>query len=544
MYKLLVVDDELMHRKGLANMIRKLRPTYEVFEAKNGKEALELITSNTMDIVVTDVKMPIMDGLELIEKLGDRANKMKVIILSGYRYFEYAQKAIGLGAFDYLIKPVREEKIVEMLKKVETSIEQDLIKIREREDLMKQLNSTLPIYFEHQMNKWVNGHLSETELNEIGQIFPYRGRGAVIAVSISKYETLIRNYTSEALDEIKMNMKYYMKEILDALGHSISFFLEDKKNIMISILTTDNRLDLLSGASIEKLNKYINHLKIKYGFDATIGISCECENIFSEVKTSFQQALTALSYKFFYGIGSIISYSNIYRNINNQFFDISKEEESLKEAIRQMKSNIVTSTISGIFERITENKYSLPHQFIKNIIHMTLNLAATIRNYVDNEYYNQFIVDIEKRLNECEEYNELKTKVNDFLLRMISILENTKNHKHEFIVQKCMQYIEQHFMEEISLETVAEAIYFSPCYFSSIFKHHTGMTFSQYLSQLRIKKALELLENTDYKVYEIASKVGYKDDKYFYRVFKKEFGVTPDEYRRRIINNTNLEGIL
>ncbi len=532
MYTILIVDDELIHRKGLSNMIKKLRPAYEVYESKNGKEALDFINTNSIDIVFTDIKMPIMDGLALIEDVVGRLDKIKMIILSGYRYFDYAQKAVSLGAFDYLLKPIREEKIVEMLVKVEKSIEEDLIKIREKEKLLKQLDSIFPVYFEHQMNGWVNGYLRDAQLDEIRQVFPYKGIGTVIAVFISRYETVDKNNINQNIDKIKQDIKYYMERTLDDIGHSISFFLEDKKEVMVSILNTRDNVDMLSETNIAKFNKLISTIKTLYELDVTIAIGDQCKNIFNDVKTSFEQAALALSYKFYYGIGKVIFYSNICHNIGHQLIDISKQEKALRESIRQMKSDEALSNINGIFQKIKENRYPLPQQFIENMIHLTLNLVLMVQDLVDEENYNELVIDIQKQLNSCEEYDELRSKVTDLLLRIINMLEDTKENKHEAVMQRCMQYIKQHFMEDISLETAADAIYFSPSYFSTCFKKYSGITFSQYLAQLRMQKALELLESSEYKVYEIALKTGYKDDKYFYRVFKKEHGITPDEYRR------------
>ncbi|HEY5586907.1 MAG TPA: response regulator, partial [Ruminiclostridium sp.] len=123
MHKLLVVDDEPKHRRCLAEMIKVLRPEYKVLEAKNGKEALELIESESMDIIITDIRMPIMDGLSFMEFINMKARDTKVIILSGFAYFEYAQKALSLGAFDFVLKPVNEAKVSEILDKVEKEIE-------------------------------------------------------------------------------------------------------------------------------------------------------------------------------------------------------------------------------------------------------------------------------------------------------------------------------------------------------------------------------------------------------------------------------------
>lgn len=153
MYKVLVVEDEPRHRRCLAGMINELRPEYEVIEARNGKEALDITVAEPIKFVITDIKMPVMDGLDFIQALNCRNMDIKVIILSGYAYFEYAQAALRLGAFDFVLKPVNQAKVDEMLKKVEDKIEEEIREQQEKEKIKKQLDNALPAYLEWQLNK-------------------------------------------------------------------------------------------------------------------------------------------------------------------------------------------------------------------------------------------------------------------------------------------------------------------------------------------------------------------------------------------------------
>lgn len=532
MLKVLVVDDELIHRRGLAAMIREIRPSYEVFEAKNGKEALDIIISSSMDIIITDVKMPIMDGLRFMEEAHHLLQKAKIIILSGYRNFDYAQKALSFGACEYLVKPIRQSDIVKMLEKIESSIELEAIKDQQNENLIKKLDSTLPVYFEHLMNSWISGNVTEAELNEIKQVFACKSPGIVIVVNIKKYESFTKNFANQEIIDLRYNMKYTVKKSFDHIGHSISFFLEDSKNTMVTILTLDNASPLSITSYTRGFYQFIDTLRDSYEIDAVINVGTLCEDIFCQAKISFDKAFSASFFNFYHQAKKVIFYSDIANNFQNKCPDFSKSEETLKEAVRHLKRETVKNNVDYIFNKATENGYYIPSQFIKAIIHMTLNIVSIIRDFVDDVYYNELLLDIEQQLSKCEACQDLKNSLFEIFELFSNIIENTKTRKHELILEKCVQYLDIHFMEDISLESVSDAFYFSPSYFSLVFKNHTGMPFSKYLSQLRLRKAVELLDKSSYKVYEIASKIGYKDDKYFYRVFKKEYGVTPDEYRR------------
>lgn len=536
MLKVLVVDDELIQRTGLADIFRRIRPTYQIFEATNGKDALVLVSSSNIDIIVTDVRMPIMDGLRFVEEIHRLSYKAKIIILTGYRNFEYVQKALRLGAFDYILKPMKEETIISMLEKVESSIEHDAAKILEKEKMIKQLGSSLPVYFEHIMNNWISGHISEQETEEIKQIVSnnssFISTGVVLVTYINEYNALTTNNNNQYISEVKNDMKYLIKKSLDNVGHSISFFLKENKNTMVTVITSNDSMDISLPCNIQQLYKYIENLKSLYGINVIVGIGTIFHDLFSDIKSSYSCANLAVAFFFYHQSNRIIYFTDIHESIKEKCLDITKSEDALKETVKQTKNDLVKSIINDIFTKIVENSYPLPNQLIKVVTHMTLNIAAIIKDLIDEEYYNGLVNDIERQLRQCETEQALKGKVIEFLESFIYFFENSKLKMHKLTMDKCIQYIEEHFNEDISLESVASEFYFSPSYFSLLFKNQTGVVFSRYLSQLRIKKALELLNNSDYKVYEIASKVGYKDDKYFYRVFKKEFGVTPDEYRR------------
>jgi len=457
MLKILVVDDEPKHRRCLAEMIRVLRPQYKVLEAKNGKEALEFIKSESMDIIITDIRMPIMDGLSLMESINNKISGTKVIILSGFAYFDYAQKALSLGAFDYVLKPVNEAKISEILDKVEKAIEKENQEQQNKINMEKQLNTAFPAYIEQKFNEWVNGYLNADGLEEIEKIFPYKGNGFVIATEISGLSDILKDYNSDEIYEIKLNVKQWMKETLQPVGHTISFFLESNRNIMITILNTNTRCDVVSKDNPYMLNDFVQNMKASYGLDALVGIGSEYEDIFSNIKLSFDESLQALNYKLYENNGGIFLFSDYKDHPNSEF---SRE-----------------------YTLINNVKETLP--------------------------------------------------IADF--QMASGLKTLKPSKHDKIIKACEKYVSEHYMDDIPLDSIAEMFRFNSSYFSSYFKNNTGINFSDYLQSIRMQKAEELLKSHDLKVYEVAKSVGYQNVKYFNKVFKKEYGVSPDEYRR--VNN-------
>ncbi len=532
MLGILVVDDEPRHRTGLANMLRRLRPAYRVSEARNGADALQFVEKNPVDIIITDIKMPIMDGLKLIENLGQRVKDIKIIILSAYGYFEYAQKAIALGAFDYLLKTLDESKVIDMLNRVETEIKRKSEELREKESLKRQLDNTFPVFLELQLNKWIKGNLTVSELNEIASIFPYKGLGTVIVTRLGNIGGLCDCLTCDETNEVLLNIKYWIKEALEAIGHSISFFYQDDKRLMITVLNTSKAFDLLSGENRARLNGFIENLKIDYGIDAVVAFGGESRNIFEDIETAYKEAVAALEARFFLEGESLLSYAVIKSGSCKQVFIRPNEAVSLSNAIVKLCRDEAFGILEGINKRILDSGIPEPHKYRDLMVHMLLNQVDAVQNIIFREKFYQLTEMINSGLKQCGSFSELDTEIKQVVSGIIDALNEHKCKKNDVVMEKCIDYIEKNYAEELSLEKVAEMFFFNPSYFSTLFKSRTQINFSQYLLSVRLRKGRELLEKTDCKVYEIAAKIGYKDAKYFNRVFKKEFGMTPDEYRR------------
>jgi len=535
MLRVLIVDDEPRHRRVLASVIESLRPEYEVLSAKNGKEALEIVDSRHIHIIITDIKMPGMDGLTFMDALGDRIKNMKVIILSGFASFEYAQKAMNLGASDFILKPFDVKNIDEVLKKVECEIMQESIEEKEKEDLRKQLDEIMPEYLEHRFNQWICGYIKGLELSKLERLFPYKGAGAVLLLEISKCNK--SEYSANEFDEINTNIKTWMTEVLNPIGHTISFFLENAENTMVTILDTNLNNFEITDNILKLLNELINNLIRSYELDFTIGIGSVHENIFRNAIKSFDNAKKALSLKFFNSRKKVLSYSDINLcHTRKKFLDYEQLEE-LKKSIRNCDSTKMEILVGNYFEELKSGNYLLPSQFIDLVIHTVADVIKSIQSVTGEDFYNDFILEKKDLLKKCEDYSSLKKEVIN-ILNYIITQNNADSRGHKKIITICKKYIDEHYMDDLSLDYMSEKFNLNANYFSTFFKNNTGVKFTDYLQSIRMNKAKELLERTDLRIYEIAEKVGYHDVKYFIKVFKKEFNTSPDEYRR-VFNVSN-----
>ncbi|WP_249865787.1 response regulator transcription factor [Paenibacillus konkukensis] len=539
---ILVVDDEAIQRRVLSGMIRSVRPECRVIEASNGRKALEAIDSEPVDAVITDIKMPIMDGFDFIEHSRRGRRQLKIIILSGYRYFEYAQKALQLGAFDYLLKPVREESIVQMLDKVEASLREERSSLMEKEQLAKRLDTTLPVYYERLLSEWIAGRLSAAKRDELKTAFSLKEAGTVIVSRIHLGAPEDTGQEEEAgataePDQLKQSVIEALNRGLSPLGQPVSFVSPDDTRSIVTVFTTGSAAEAdhpAGTAMLEAVHKEVSGLCGGAGDDAvcTMGVGRPRGDIIAEAAGSYAEALEAEARHFYQSADGPIRYGDADRPLQRMSGEASKDEETLKELIKLLKADAFEQHIHEMLNKITEEGFPFPDQLKARLIRLTGSLAETVKDMMNEEDYRQLVMQMERQIKECRAFGQLHGILAGCGGQLIAALQSMRSRKHELTADKCAAFIDAHYMEDLSLEAVAGRFYFSPNYLSMVFKNQLGTTFVKYLSGVRLNKAVRLLEESDLKVYEIAARTGFKDEKYFYRVFKRKYGVTPDEYRR------------
>lgn len=526
--KMIIVDDEPRHRKGLANLIGTLRPNYEIKQFKNGNEALEYLKENKVDIIITDVKMPIMDGISFVKKHKEKEKNSKIIILSGYANFEYAQNAISLGAFDYILKPVDEEIISEMLIKVEKSIYEEEEQRKREEQLLYSLKSKMQVYSEWEFNRWIKGEIKKENLLEVKQYLHEDGQGLIII-------TKINDDIHENKEEILNDIKDIITEKLRCYGNVISFYLRDNERMLIAAIKIN--YNNFYEVEFQQLNEIVAYIKSEYFIDIAIGVSSKCNSIYEEARQCFDEAMDALKLIFYFKNSKIMSFSDK-KQIRKKSVIISyKDEERFNELICKQDKIEATNSVNNILSKFMECGYSEPNELKNYIIRLIINSIKEVENFMTSETYTEIIANIIDVINSSKNIDELKQNCNLIIIKIISVFQRWKKDKNTIIFDKYLMYIEENYMYDISLENISKKFHFNPCYFSTLFKDVVGTTFVKYLLKLRIQKACELLLKSDKRVYEISALVGYKEVKYFNRVFKNEINVSPDEYRRSTLSN-------
>lgn len=507
MYGLLIVDDERNIRTGLKAMIEREYPSkFSIRLAAGGSEALELYRGEKADIIITDIRMPGMDGLELIQELNRETSPPAFMILSGYDDFQYAKEAITYKVREYLLKPIVREELHQALNRITGELKQMQALSLEREEMSKHREE----HAADQLNYiFLHPGLPEFEIHR-------RCAKAGLQLLNQPYFTAVMKGEQQQNHVLKKLWSEYFNH-----DHSICF--EDKDQNLI-VITSDE-------AAFPAFTEHLHDKRLL----VWIGISAKTAGP-GQVKYSYIQAKEALKYKILQTKpGTALFY---YSDIP----PLSIPQELPEEEIRRLANLLGTGKKQAIQELWHE---IMDLQDIKRYdISYLENLSRLLNELVFDQVftnYGEASVEILKSYKKIgylyhnETISDYIHDAEDLLLRLDGYIKDIKDaHIGHAEMKAAIDYIGQNYDKPLNMATVSNHVSLNYSYFSETFKHVTGMSFVPYLKKVRIEKAKSLLEGTHRKVYEIAEQVGFENVKQFNRVFRELEGISPMEYRERV----------
>lgn len=524
--EILVVDDEPKQRRGLAAMVRSLRPAYKVHEAKNGKEALELAQSRVLDIVFTDIQMPLINGIEFLKALNSTGVKIpKVVFVSVFHEFDYAQQALRLGAKDYLVKPVITEHLEPIISDLECQLTRESTLQLETKSLSEQLAHTKPIYMEHLLYKWMTEELQPIEWNEVRRYFTFHGQGMVLIL-----ETKPDDRTENEL-EWKSILKRAVMQAYMNVGETIVVAPEHEKDRLYIIAM---RKPNVSGQEcLELLRKTLNGLESVYNRSISAGIGKDSLHIETDIRMCYESAKIALQYLYYFPKGTWLTANELQNLLNNEVSSplTTKDTDALEKAVTENQSELASSMLASILDKMAA-AYPTPFRLKCSATQIMLTCLKRVELVMDDEVYRMLTNRIDQELFACNSFRETQYAAALLLSDMIKQMKKDKSSRSEMIMQKCREFVEDNLHEDLGLEMVAQRFFYNSSYFSILFKNNFGLSFTDFLVKTRMQRARNLLLQSELKVADIARQVGYKDIKYFNKVFKKMFLYSPDEFRR------------
>ncbi len=526
LYKMIIVDDEDEVRESIRKKIDWEELGFElVGSACNGEEALEMAEAMSVDVVMTDIKMPFMDGLTLAGKLKENYQNTKIVVYSGFDEFEFAQEAIHLEVEEYLLKPINPQELIKVFSKIKENLDKEIDEKRNAKKLYEHYLKSIPMMQEQVLVSLLHGRIQTEKAVPLLQSYDLEMNGNYYSVAVFHF------CPNEYVDNIKEQMDYlsllsivndYCNEILNV--HS---FLYLDKVIVIATLKEKDEISAFH-YHIEQICKKAKRI-LDVNLSAGIG---RAYSEVGELSISFNEASSALEYRVFVGANQAIYIQDVepkqkaftaleHYSVNDIFNAIKLgTREELEKAISYFISSLKQSKM-GI------NQY----RFI--FMELIIEIVRLVRLYdLELDYIVGENFDLYRDIEKFHSLDELEEWLYKICLNMRQLMKKQKCHSTKLLTENAQKYVEDNYSDcEFSVEKICKHLGVSPSYFSTIFKKETGMSFVSYLAKVRMEHAVDLLNNTDEKSYFIAEQVGYLEPNYFSYVFKKQYGVSPTKYR-------------
>lgn len=532
MYKLLIVDDEELVRKAIITKLDWTNIGFDtVLEAEDGEEALSISLEQKPDVVLTDIRMPFMDGLELAEKLGKVLPGTKVIILSGHDEFEYAQEAIKIGVLDYILKPIRSAKLTELMERIKKLLDDEKKENEKLQKIRNQLHQSLPLLKERFLNSLINNSVKDTEIRKKLDYLDIKIPGDSFTVCVCEIDNL--NVLADEKSAADMDLLIFsVLNIVAELSETKGTAFNDFYNRQVIVFSGENPGSMKAENDLYSILEGIRENVEKYlKVTVSIGIGSTVRKL-KDVSISYKDALYALDYKMFMGKNRVYDIKDLGYRQSNIYYPIDKINAVLstvkQESVEEVKKHV------DLFFNDLISKKSLSPDNIKIILSELVNSAQRLLMEIKNEEEGSFNMDfgIYEKISRHDTLEDIKLVISKFLTDICKYIRTVRNNRNLNIIDKAKSCINEYYhLEDLSLNYVADTVSISPGYLSILFRRETDETFIEYLTRVRMEKAKELLRTSSMKAYEVAYKVGYSDPHYFSICFKKYTGCTPSDYK-------------
>ncbi|KRE69596.1 response regulator transcription factor [Paenibacillus sp. Soil750] len=540
MFSLLIVDD---HKHQVDTLAATL-PWNEigittVHKAYGGQSALALIEDHPIDIMIADIRMPGITGLELIQFINQRNKKIDCILLTGYAEFEYAKKAIELHAVDYFIKPVRDEMLLDSVKKIIIKRQNDLQQHQIYEQATSLLHQNLPLLKENLLFEILQGaNIGNSQLSEKLNMYQIpMTYGDVIKIVVIKFDPYF--YESYNASDMKL-FEYAIRNMAEELL-SPHFHLWSSKatqaNLPLLLLpkTTENsETDTWHPSHQDLLISLANRLVEQVDHYLKGNIS-----IFISNQAQFPKDIHSV----FLSVRSTVMKSAERQGIFVLEQDIIQNRKLAPLSTLYQVPMLIQLMDMGNMEKINEKFIAIFHELEQSQSDSQAHIREAYLHLLSCFTYlahkkGIVLEDIIGTSSHSESHvihsaKQLKTWSGIIMEALMDGVPLMNDENHQQLVNKIHHYIQQNLGKDVTLQTISDAVYLHAVYLSKIYKEITGMNLSEYILRVRMEEAKNLLENTSCKIYEITEKIGYQSPQHFIRRFKQYYGVTPEIYRKQ-----------
>ncbi|RJE83966.1 response regulator [Paenibacillus sp. 1011MAR3C5] len=512
----ILVDDEPMTRKGLLRFVDWQRLGIQIGgEAEDGLEAYELYVELRPELVLCDVRMPRMDGIELAHRIRQIDPDCKIIFLSGYNDVEYLKSAIQLQAVDYMLKPIQMEELTALIEKTAASISHARSKQQEVDEMREQLDRSKPELAERLFKMLLKtGPEFESEYITVEK-----------AIARLSPELLTKGWYQIAVFRFQTEdaLQHWREEAEAAAAEAgLNVMTADMNGVCVALLAlSSQRQDDLPAL-------WLNRLTRRRGNEER-GVVAGVGEPFQHLKgcaTSYEQAAKALSHSFYRGWNTVIWYSNLAPQQNTASLFSQQAFITFEELLRgkelRAASEWLDQTINELLLKPPLDVESVRKKLFRWYVAMTRIYSETMWEFENDYLWATTFMSGELYM------------IRKFMLQRLDILQEALDQtlaSDKSVIRDMIRFIQQNYNQDVSINTVAAHVHLAPTYMCILFKKEKGVSINDYITQYRIEQAKRLLRDRKLKLYEVSHMVGYQDPNYFSKVFRKLAGVIPSQYR-------------
>ncbi|ATW25890.1 response regulator [Candidatus Formimonas warabiya] len=535
MLNILIVDDEPLERQGIRLILETYRPGDRIVgEAGDGEEAVRIATAVKPDVVLLDIRMPGLDGMEVARLLRPALPDTRLVVVSAYGEFNYAKKAVGLGISDYLLKPVDTQEMIKLLDRLDAQVASERESKEEMERLRATLQDVMPLIRVGFVMDLVNGSLTNAE--EVTNRAKFLNIHQTLRLALHVW---IDNLSGHKTYRSELEHQILQKQVGDAIQAAINqwpgalMVPVGSGQFVVLLPAEDAEEEQALREASQKLGEEIC-CAVRSGTTATVtvGMGRPAKGP-SGLARSHAEALAAGEFRLLYGGDQAIHADDVTTPHDSGILFEQGNEKGMAMAIRM-----------GDWERTKQHFLALWTDFpleqklngadvrMKLLEISAMASRAAVEGGVKPEEVTSLNIPSDKEINSMNSVALIQEHALSWLGELVGRVRASREFRNASLVEKAVRFVEENYHQELSLEDVAHQVYLSPCYFSRLFKQVKGWSFSEYLTQVRMEEARRLLLNTDCQISEIAARVGYRDARYFSQVFKRNEGCTPISYRR------------
>ena len=536
LYNILLVDDET---DVLEAMKKKIDWEALGFclagTAENGQEALEMAEQLHIDVVMTDIKMPYMDGLTLCKKLKENYRNIKVVIYSGFDDFEFAREAVHLEAEEYLLKPISSKDMENVFGKIKKKLDEEFDQHRNVNKLYEYYRKSLPAMQEQFVMGVLEGKITGERLKNMMEMYELNLSSPYYVVANLYAEAMVKEKPEQTSQLLNLSLRDMAE---DYLKEKISFYCINYLDEVILVFMLQEK------GEIENVLYHLEQI-CKMGsrvLDAQVtgAVGQSCSSL-DTLMSSYQEAKTAMEYRTIAGGSQVLYIKDIEPNPQDSVSFMDWDFQNLVRAVKIGDRKETDDAIQSFMESI-RNGCVTPNQYQLICMELSTELMKIGRSY---KLRTKQIFGAGEHIPWQELYKHLSVdELESWLREICNNLRHTLRHERSDstirLTEQAKAYIEEHYKEnDLSAETLCHHLNVSAAYFSTIFKKEVGLSFVAYLTKIRLEHAVELLRTTEDKTYVIAEAVGYTEPNYFSYVFKKQYGISPSKYRANMALETD-----